>query len=1100
MINVNFNGYANYQVDNLTQWDTNQEIRVTGLTFSGTPTVLFSNRLSIVAEPVNASYSGGVLTATIPNGLLTEAYPVYAYVRIRSGNTYTVVAKIRIPVEKATKPDDYVYIENIGIVSYSDVMAKLDEIENNEIRQAVLRNTIEEYIDARIADGSINALFIADGSIGRDKLSPDIKLDLDDGDVTTPKIADEAVTPEKTSFLKSLSEKNDGNLLNGITYTDGKWLNENDNLTSSAVDYVTDYIPVKENTRYLFNPEALPITNASRSISFYSRYKHFIRNFCTTSHEFITDKHVAYIRVATRIAYRDVEYLHEAGEGVNDYKIPGLKVDGNDIADGSIDLRKLSITKKVCVDLFDNEKNRTSVELGYFNSSGDNVGNSVVKMDMGFRDVISDYIPVKPGQILVRNPRARFSCNGQYTPFYDVDKNKIAVIFNPIGSYTIQVPENAYFMRTTIWFDDIDTIDFLVDINDYDPDETAYTDPNINLLANISYTEKQIVDNNGEIATVASAENRCTDYIPVVPGTKYYRSISGTFLNNIHNVAEYDADKNHIGTITTKIYPTAPYSLDGSFTVSENTHYIRMTLSKKYYVTEFLVSEDNLSKIRDLKSRYTRYETEGLTSTPGSDGAVSDTLPRLDLYGDPSKMTASKNEVPFRYKYTDKDDEEIRYGYAMVKWQGNSSLSYPKKNYTIKFYNDAKFKSKDKHDAGFGYISSKYVAKANWIDHSHARNIVSARLWSRIVKSRSKVPAGLVASPNYGAVDGYFIEIYINDEYNGLYTLNIPKDDVTYGLDEDNPLHCAVSGMYNNDGNTSKKTGADFRLNDLTSVSGLTGWENEVPEVWNTDTKTGLFNLIKFVNESTDAEFRANLDKYLDVESVIDYYLFAYFILASDSLGKNIILVTYDAVKWYMSAYDLDSTFGIHYTGSSFYDPETKCPEQYQETNSLLFQRIEKCFARELKERYDELRSSILSVENVHREFTRFMGGISQNRYASDYAKWPTTPSGSVNHLSQIKSFISDRSVYVDGEISDMLVPCTSLTIGSATATVSVEGTVTLSATKNSATTDMIDWSTADKAIATVDYNGVVTGVAPGTVVITAKCGEKTATCEITVS
>ena len=32
--------------------------------------------------------------------------------------------------------------------------------------------------------------------------------------------------------------------------------------------------------------------------------------------------------------------------------------------------------------------------------------------------------------------------------------------------------------------------------------------------------------------------------------------------------------------------------------------------------------------------------------------------------------------------------------------------------------------------------SNKYVLKANWIDHTHARNIVSANLWSQIVASR----------------------------------------------------------------------------------------------------------------------------------------------------------------------------------------------------------------------------------------------------------------------------------------------------------------------------------------------------------------------------
>ena len=44
-----------------------------------------------------------------------------------------------------------------------------------------------------------------------------------------------------------------------------------------------------------------------------------------------------------------------------------------------------------------------------------------------------------------------------------------------------------------------------------------------------------------------------------------------------------------------------------------------------------------------------------------------------------------------------------------------------------------------------------------------------------------------------------------------------------------------------------------------------------------------------------------------------------------------------------------------------------------------------------------------------------------------------------------------------------------------------------------------VTWSSGKPEVATVDENGVVTGVAEGTATITAKAGEKTATCEVTV-
>lgn len=67
-------------------------------------------------------------------------------------------------------------------------------------------------------------------------------------------------------------------------------------------------------------------------------------------------------------------------------------------------------------------------------------------------------------------------------------------------------------------------------------------------------------------------------------------------------------------------------------------------------------------------------------------------------------------------------------------------------------------------------------------------------------------------------------------------------------------------------------------------------------------------------------------------------------------------------------------------------------------------------------------------------------------------------------------------------------------------ATVTAGETVTLTATLSPAgATGSIVWSTNDDQVASVDENGVVSGVAEGSATITATCGEFTDTCAVTV-
>ncbi len=79
-------------------------------------------------------------------------------------------------------------------------------------------------------------------------------------------------------------------------------------------------------------------------------------------------------------------------------------------------------------------------------------------------------------------------------------------------------------------------------------------------------------------------------------------------------------------------------------------------------------------------------------------------------------------------------------------------------------------------------------------------------------------------------------------------------------------------------------------------------------------------------------------------------------------------------------------------------------------------------------------------------------------------------------------------------------LPATGVTLDKTTATVAIGETVTLTATVTPAnTTDVVTWASSDVTVATVDANGVVTGVKDGKATITATVGAFSESCEVTI-
>ena len=370
-------------------------------------------------------------------------------------------------------------------------------------------------------------------------------------------------------------------------------------------------------------------------------------------------------------------------------------------------------------------------------------------------------------------------------------------------------------------------------------------------------------------------------------------------------------------------------------------------------------------------------------------------IPRINIIGRVSGMEKKTDVRKVRLEY---DDGVTKFtSYATLKVQGAHSLSYDKKNYTLHFYEDETYTNKRKIDMGWG-AENQYVLKANWVDKTKSRNVVTARIASKIYQKYGI----LENTPNYGTIDGYPVEVYQSGRFLGLYTLNIPKDAWMFNMNKKNPNHLAFCGY-------AWKPSARFL-----ELPSYDAWELEVGEE-NQANLDKLTRLFRFVLESSDAEFVRDFEEYMCKDAILNYVILVETALLWDNNGKNMFLITYDGEYWYPCFYDMDESWGSRYNGKVTMD-YTPIP---MTDENLLFRRVRTLFSKELAERYFELREDILTKESIMQEFYDFGAMIPEESFEKETQRWGEDIPGF--EYSQIEEYLDVRLPLLDAYMEDLL-------------------------------------------------------------------------------
>lgn len=312
---------------------------------------------------------------------------------------------------------------------------------------------------------------------------------------------------------------------------------------------------------------------------------------------------------------------------------------------------------------------------------------------------------------------------------------------------------------------------------------------------------------------------------------------------------------------------------------------------------------------------------------------------------------------------------------AKIKWRGGSTnvSGKHKRNYTMKFINE---KGKKQKRQFFGLRTSNYwILNAGQVDLSRCRNMVCHELWQDMATKPYYIDQAPEAITNSR---GRFVEVIMNQEYRGLYSMceNVDQEQMQLAEhDEDNGVfHGQLWKTDSWDGTTMTSVTAYDN-----SKETYRGYETKYPDfddVNPTDYST-LYNAIAFVVNSSDQEFEEHVESYFDVPVLIDYYLLVNVLVARDNCGKNMFWGCYDREidkKLTVGVWDLDCTVGQNYTDTDPH-PDSFGPEVDMRSQQMrLIKRLLAIpyYADAVHYRYKELAPTYLNADSLIARFEKY--------------------------------------------------------------------------------------------------------------------------------
>ncbi|SMB98701.1 Spore coat protein CotH [Hymenobacter roseosalivarius DSM 11622] len=419
-------------------------------------------------------------------------------------------------------------------------------------------------------------------------------------------------------------------------------------------------------------------------------------------------------------------------------------------------------------------------------------------------------------------------------------------------------------------------------------------------------------------------------------------------------------------------------------------------LDRKYSFIESVpvLSTTNSYQVKSEESMYTLYFTQLPVVQIGAKKEIADS-PSVYAGFSMSEITGVVTESAIGI--------EIR---------GSFSQTFPKNSYELNFLNDTvTAQSRDIRLLQMR-TDNKWNLQAMYNEPLRIRSKVSNELWQNIhqIYYKDKEPEAK------NGIDMVYVELFVNAEYKGVYTLSERVDRKQLKLKKYNN---GIKGeLYKGSEWGGAVTFTALPPFDNTSLT-WGGFEYKHPEEetnW-----SSIYNFVDFVKNSPNEEFYRDYQKKFNLENAVDYFIFLNLSRAADNTGKNIYIAKYKTDDpYYYVPWDLDGVFGTDWQGWNINVTNDILSNGFYDR--LMQDRSVNGFRAAVNRRWAELRATVVTEEFILAKFrNNYDYLLANNVYERERKTWRAFERDA-EQLTYISTWLKNRLDYLDVAFGSSLI------------------------------------------------------------------------------